>query len=288
MIHSMTAYARTTVETSLGVSTWELRTVNNRYLEQSLRLPEELRGLDPAIRERMAGRLSRGKVDCNLKLQSARAAADAMTVNVALATQIAGACERIQQLLPVSAPVSAMEVLRWPGVIEAQTIDVETANKVVLQSLDAALEELVATREREGARLEVLISARCEEIERIVNEVSARLPGIVERTRTRIQTKLAEVSAELDPNRVEQEMVIFAQKVDVAEELERLGVHIQEVRDVLKRKEPVGRRLDFLMQELNREANTLGSKSVDAETTRAAVDLKVLIEQMREQVQNVE
>jgi uncharacterized protein (TIGR00255 family) len=288
MIRSMTAYARIASETPLGVATWELRTVNNRYLDQALRLPEEFRALDPGIRERVSARLGRGKLDCSLKLQTTQASATAVTLNLDLAAQVAQACAQISTLMPSSATLSPMEILRWPGVVEAPPVDVEGASVALFAGLEAALTELVATREREGARLGALISQRCDGIERIVAEVAQILPAIIDNTRTRIRTKLTEVSAELDSNRVEQEMVLFAQKVDVAEELDRLTAHVQEVREVLLRDEPTGRRLDFLMQELNREANTLGSKSVDTTITRASVDLKVLIEQMREQVQNVE
>lgn len=288
MIRSMTAYARIASETPLGVATWELRTVNNRYLDQALRLPEEFRALDPGIRERVSARLGRGKLDCSLKLQTTQTSATAVTLNLDLAAQVAQACAQISTLMPSSATLSPMEILRWPGVVEAPPVDVEGASVALFAGLEAALTELVATREREGARLGALISQRCDGIERIVAEVAQILPAIIDNTRTRIRTKLTEVSAELDSNRVEQEMVLFAQKVDVAEELDRLTAHVQEVREVLLRDEPTGRRLDFLMQELNREANTLGSKSVDTTITRASVDLKVLIEQMREQVQNVE
>lgn len=288
MIRSMTAYARTNDEASFGTITWELRTVNNRYLDQSLRLPEELRALDPPIRERVSGRLKRGKLDCTLKVQYAQAGQDGLPVNMELATQVVAATSRLAGLLPNASHVNPLDLLRWPGVIETKAVDLEDASKVVLASLEHALDELVATREREGERLATLIHQRCEQIDAIVKDVKERLPQVIDNTRSRIRARLDEVSGELDPARVEQEMVIFAQKVDVAEELDRLGAHVEEVLEVLKRREPTGRRLDFLMQELNREANTLGSKSVDTTITRGSVDLKVLIEQMREQVQNIE
>ena len=288
MIRSMTAYARINDDALFGTITWELRTVNNRYLDQALRLPEEMRALDPAIRERVSRRLKRGKLDCSLKIQYAQTGTDGLPLNLELATQIAEASQQLSALLPNATGVNPLELLRWPGVIETKAIDPDAANAAVLASLDSAMQELVATREREGERLEALIRERCEQIEQIVGEVRVQLPQVIEDTRTRIHKRLAEVSEDLDPARLEQEMVIFAQKVDVAEELDRLDAHIQEVKSVLKRREPTGRRLDFLMQELNREANTLGSKSVDTTITRASVDLKVLIEQMREQVQNIE
>ncbi|MEM7404930.1 MAG: YicC/YloC family endoribonuclease [Pseudomonadota bacterium] len=288
MIRSMTAYARTASDTPLGTVTWELRTVNNRYLDQSLRLPEDVRALDSAIRERVSGRLKRGKLDCTLKLQSGTQVDAPLNVNLALAEQVAAACAAIGKVFPETDPPGQLEVLRWPGVIEAPPVDLDAAAPAVLASLDQALDELVSTREREGARLDAMLQSRLETMSGIVDSVQAGLPGIVEAAREKLKARLAEVSGELDPQRVEQEIVFFAQKIDVAEELDRLRAHIDEVRAVLGRDEPVGRRLDFLMQELNREANTLGSKSVDTVTTRASVDLKVLIEQMREQVQNIE
>ena len=288
MIRSMTAYARTNDDAPFGTITWELRTVNNRYLDQALRLPEEMRALDPAIRERVSGRLKRGKLDCSLKIQYAQTGSDGLPLNLELASQVASAGRQLADLLPDASSINPLELLRWPGVIETKAVDPDAANAAVLTSLESALDELVATREREGQRLETLISDRCDQIESIVSEVRVQLPQVIEDTRTRIRTRLEEVSEDLDPQRLEQEMVIFAQKVDVAEEVDRLDAHIQEVRAVLKRREPTGRRLDFLMQELNREANTLGSKSTDAGTTSASVDLKVLIEQIREQIQNVE
>lgn len=289
MIRSMTAYARTSMETDVGTITWELRSVNNRYLDQSLRLPDELRNLDPHVRERVSARLRRGKVDCTAKLQVAAAHADdTLTLNEALLKQLAEACDTVANHMRAPAPVSPTELLRWPGVIESRGLDIERATAMALQALDGALDELIATREREGDKLKHMILERCAQIRTLITEVSQLLPEIIDAARERIRGRLEEVVAELDPTRLEQEMVLFTGKADVAEEVDRLVAHIEEVERVLSRDEPAGRRLDFLMQELNREANTLGSKSVDTQTTRASVDLKVLIEQMREQVQNIE
>jgi len=289
MIRSMTAYARTSMETDVGTITWELRSVNNRYLDQSLRLPDELRNLDPQVRERVSARLRRGKVDCTAKFQGAAAqVTDTVTLNEALLQQLAIACEAVTQHMSTPAPVSPTELLRWPGVIESRGLDIEQATAMALQALDGALDEMVATREREGEKLKQMILERCAQLRALTEEVSQLLPTIIDTARERIRTRLEEVLAELDASRLEQEMVLFTGKADVAEELDRLVAHIEEVERVLSRDEPAGRRLDFLMQELNREANTLGSKSVDTQTTRASVELKVLIEQMREQVQNIE
>lgn len=277
------------MDSDVGTITWELRSVNNRYLDQSLRLPDELRSLDPHVRERVSARLRRGKVDCMAKLQVAAAHSDdTLTLNEVLLKQLAEACDTVAKHMRTAAPAATTELLRWPGVIESRGLDIERATAMALQALDGALDELIATREREGVKLRQMILDRCTQIRSLITQVSQLLPEIIEAARERIRGRLEEVVAELDPARLEQEMVLFTGKADVAEELDRLVAHIEEVERVLSRDDPAGRRLDFLMQELNREANTLGSKSVDTQTTRASVDLKVLIEQMREQVQNIE
>jgi uncharacterized protein (TIGR00255 family) len=284
----MTAFARREVQAPWGSAWWELRSVNHRYLEVATRLPEELRALEPEVRARVGERLGRGKVDCTLRYQPAFAAGGNVRVNQALAEQIARASREIDQLIYNPAPVHSLDVLRWPGVLEADAPDMEAVGAAVLALLGQALDDLVATREREGAHIAGFLQARVGEMEPLVARARARVPEVVAATRERLRGRLAELRAEVDSQRLEQEIVLFAQRVDVAEELDRLTIHFAEVRRVLGEGKPVGRRLDFLMQELNREANTLGSKSADPETTRAAVDLKVLIEQMREQVQNVE
>ncbi len=288
MIRSMTAFGRKEVREDWGSAVWEVRSVNHRYLDISMRLPEELRALEPEVRARIPGRIRRGKVDCQLRFQPAAGDPDAMSVNHELAAQLARASREVDQILYNPAPISSMDLLRWPGVLEMNRPDTETIGKALLKLLDSVLEEMVAMRRREGEQTAGFIAARLEEVQPLIDGVRARLPELVSAARERLHTRLGELKGEVDEQRLEQEIVLFAQKVDVAEELDRLQTHIAEVQRALKDDKAVGRRLDFLMQEMNREANTLGSKSADSETTRAAVDLKVIIEQIREQVQNVE
>ncbi len=284
----MTAFARSERTEDWGTAYWELRSVNNRYLEVNPRLPEEARALESTVRERIRKRLSRGKVDCVLRLTLGAANDVSLTLNLDLAKRVADATREIDALLHDPARVSAVDVLRWPGVVQTQAPDSDALGTAVLELLDDALAELVASREREGRHIHAAIAQRCDEIEKIVEAVRARMPEVLETCRQRLRDRLAEFVEQLNEERLEQEMAILAQKTDVDEELDRLDAHLKEVRRVLEEEQPAGRRLDFLMQELNREANTLGSKSIDTETTRASVDLKVLIEQMREQIQNAE
>jgi uncharacterized protein (TIGR00255 family) len=288
MIRSMTAFARSERTEDWGTALWELRSVNNRYLDVTPRLPEEARAIESTIRERVRGRLSRGKVDCTLRLALGADNEATLTLDLDLARRVADATREIDALLHDPARVSAVDVLRWPGVVQTQSPDVDTLGKAMLELLDEALADLIASREREGRHIHDLIVKRCDEMQGIVDAVRKRLPEVLEISRQRLRDRLAEFAEQLNEERLEQEMAILAQKADVDEELDRLIAHLKEVRRVLDKVEPAGRRLDFLMQELNREANTLGSKSIDTETTRASVDLKVLIEQMREQIQNVE
>lgn len=288
MIRSMTAFARRERTDEWGTAYWELRSVNNRYLDVAPRLPEEVRAVESTVRERVRARLARGKVDCTLRL-SLGASRDAhLDLDLDLARRVADATREIDGLLHDPARVSAIDVLRWPGVVQTQSPDVDALGKAVIELLDLALDELVTSREREGQHIAGLLVQRCDEIEAITVAVRKRLPEILEACRQRLRERLIELVEQLNEERIEQEIAMVAQKTDVAEELDRLDAHVREVRRVLDKEEPAGRRLDFLMQELNREANTLGSKSIDTETTRASVDLKVLIEQMREQIQNVE
>ncbi|MFA7618804.1 MAG: YicC/YloC family endoribonuclease [Thiohalomonadaceae bacterium] len=287
-LRSMTAFARQESPGDYGIVAVELRSVNHRYLEVSVRLPDDLRVLEGAVRERIGAALSRGKVDCSIRFSAAPALADQLTLNHALASTLSQLSREVDALVYDAAPVNSLDILRWPGVLQAPAPDLERLHADTLALLDRALGELNEARAREGAKLAELVDQRCDAIAALVPQVRVRLPEVQARFRERLGERLAEVKAELDPQRLEQEMVLFAQRIDVAEELDRLETHVAEVRRVLRQDQPVGRRLDFLMQELNREANTLGSKSADAETTRAAVELKVLIEQMREQVQNIE
>ena len=288
MIRSMTAFARQESQGEWGALQLELRSVNHRYLEISPRLPEDLRSLEPKFRERIGQHLARGKVECNLRYQAPQSSEQELPLNLDLVRQLAHASREIDAIIYNPAPINSLEILRWPGVVEALQIDQPQLQAAVLAVLDKALDELNSSREREGASLKALIEQRCDSAEAVVQAVQQRLPAIIDGQRQRLLERLHEIRQHLDPDRLEQEMAMLAQKIDVAEELDRLATHLAEVRRVLNADEPVGRRLDFLMQELNREANTLGSKSIDSETTRASVELKVLIEQMREQVQNIE
>lgn len=288
MIRSMTAFARRERQEEWGLLVWELRSVNHRYLEVSLRLPEELRAQENLFRERVQARLGRGKVECSLRFQPGVGAGGAVQVNEALARSLIEACERVEKLMTNAARLSAMDVLRWPGVSMETKPDLEPVQGAAMALLEEALNELVATREREGARLKEAIEQRLQAVAGLVRQVRERRPEVLAAIREKLLTRIQTLGLEPDSGRLEQELAIVAQRLDVEEELDRLQTHLQETADVLRRDEPVGRRLDFLMQEFNREANTLSSKANDAQTTQAAVELKVLIEQMREQVQNIE
>jgi uncharacterized protein (TIGR00255 family) len=288
MLRSMTAFARREQPSAWGTVTWELRSVNHRYLEASLRLPETLRGLESLVRERIGAVLSRGKIEGTLKLQVTGTTMAAITLNFPLVDRLLDVAAELEHRIGPGTGLRLIDVLRWPGVVNEVEPDLDEIKTVILDALDAALAELIATREREGQRTADLLQQRCESIRNQVARVRARRPEVLARWRDKLLNRLADVPVEIDPGRLEQELVLIAQRLDVDEELDRLDNHLDEIAAVLKRSEPVGRRLDFLMQELNREANTLSSKSADADTTRAAVELKVLIEQMREQIQNIE
>jgi uncharacterized protein (TIGR00255 family) len=284
----MTAFARQEHRDGEGALVWELRSVNHRYLEITVRLPEEFRILEPKIRELAAKRLGRGKVDCNLRFEPGAGSVAGVSVNKELARKIIDAVGHVDQLLHESKPPTSMEILRWPGVLEVEKPDLSPMQQRAWELLDEALGSLVESRQREGARLAELITQRCSAMQEQVVAAKERMPLVLDGVRTRLRERLSELAQELDQARLEQEMALLAQRLDVDEEMDRLATHLDEVQHVLQRGEPVGRRLDFLMQELNREANTLSSKSNDVEVTRIAVEMKVLIEQMREQVQNIE
>lgn len=288
MIRSMTAFSRVEKNTEKGQLSWEIRSVNHRFSEVSMRIPEDFRPLEPKIREIITTRIKRGKIDATLRFQAIATEQDNFDIDRDLATRLAHATREIDQLLYNAAPVNALEVMRWPGVLKAPEQDLTEVGNDALALLDEALSDLIESRNREGQKLKAIIETRCAAIEQQIETVSQRLPEILQAMRTRLEERLAEIQGELDPARVEQEIIILANKADVDEELDRLTTHVAEIRRVLGQDEPVGRRLDFLMQELNREANTLGSKSVHADLTNASVELKVLIEQMREQIQNIE
>ena len=291
MIRSMTAYASAETTGAAGTLSCELRTVNHRYLELSPRLPDELRGFESSLRERIATKLSRGKVDITVR-RGSDSRSEALQVNSALLFRLSELNLDMLARFP-GLQVEFTELLRFPGVLQQNAVDPEDQQAALLEVLDRALDALTATRDREGVKLGEILRDKLDVIERIVTDVRSWMPEIRAALRTRLETRLSDIKlpaghTQLEPGRLEQELVLQITRSDVDEELDRLSTHITETRRVLGLKEPVGRRLDFLMQEFNREANTLGSKSVDARSTNAAVELKVLIEQMREQVQNIE
>ena len=287
MIASMTGFARRELAGTFGTLTCELRSVNHRYLEPGFRLPEELRPLESDLRQLLTKNLKRGKVDCTMHLRGSQVGERELRVDAAALERVAGAVRQVLVALP-KADVDAVEVLRWPGVIETGTQDSEALLGAGRSLFQQTLDDLGAMRLREGKRLGELIEQRCAGLAVLVVQVRARLPEIQVRSRARLNERVAELLAAVDRERIEQELVMQLQRLDVAEELDRLTGHIEETRRIMASGEAAGRRLDFLMQELNREANTLASKSQDLDTTRLTVDMKVLVEQMREQVQNVE
>ncbi|WP_313026304.1 YicC/YloC family endoribonuclease [Pseudomonas lopnurensis] len=287
MVHSMTAFARSEQAGAHGTLSWEIRSVNHRYLEPHLRLPEAFRDLEGAVRDALRKGLSRGKVECTLRFTEA-SDRTALQVDRERASQLIAAAESIAALIERPAPIDPLQVLGWPGVLVGDALDPQALNQSALALFHSALEQLKEGRQREGADLATLLDDRLDSILQEVATLREQVPQMLATQRQKIVDRFAEMRAELDPQRLEQEMVLLAQKSDVAEELDRLSTHVTEVRRVLKAGGAAGRRLDFLMQELNREANTLGSKAFDPRSTQAAVNLKVLIEQMREQVQNIE
>ena len=287
MIRSMTAFAACERAATGGTLGCELRAVNHRFHELGVRAPEELRAIEPALRERVAQKVSRGKVDLVLRFRSSAGGRAELRVNEGLVEQLAQFADRAHRRFP-GLRTEFTELLRYPGVVEEDALDQAGLQAEALALLDATLAEFVAAREREGAKLAAVMRERIDGIERITGQVREWLPDIRAALRAKLDARLADLKQPLDPGRLEQEVVLSLQKIDVDEELDRLASHVAEARRVLGLPEAVGRRLDFLMQEFNREANTLGSKSVDSRTTQAAVELKVLIEQLREQVQNLE
>lgn len=290
MINSMTGFARSTTESPLGQLLWELRTVNHRYLDTQFRLPEGFRAIEAEARQVVARSLRRGKCDATLSVHATKVTGAAQSrLNPERAGEIIAHAATLAGQLDNPAPIDPTTILRWPGVLEERETSADEAFPLALSSLEAAVAELAASRSREGARLEELLEERCAGVLVHVAAVRERLPQVLQSIRDKLGEKVRSLAGNIDPERLEQELVLVAQKLDVSEELDRLEGHVAEFRATMaKTEEPAGRRLDFLLQEFNREANTLASKSADTETTRHAVDLKVLIEQMREQVQNVE
>jgi uncharacterized protein (TIGR00255 family) len=288
MIASMTGFARREISGSWGALVCELRSVNHRFLESGFRLPDEVRAAEGELRQRLAREVKRGKVDCSITYRRAQGAETALEVDLAALDRLLASVRDIERTLPGNHTVNVLDVLRWPGVLRDESDGRDELLKAAHALFGGTLEDLVAARAREGQRLRELLEQRCNGLEALVAHVRTRLPEVHARVRARLDERLAELKANVDQERLEQELAILLQRLDVDEELDRLTGHIAEIRRVIGGSEPAGRRLDFLMQELNREANTLSSKSQDLDTTRSAVDMKVIIEQMREQVQNVE
>lgn len=288
MTASMTAFSRNHMSTSWGQLSWEIRSVNHRYLDISLRLPEPLRMIEEAVREKINLQLARGKVECCLRFQIDRNQPGTMSINNGLVDRLTEMSNEIEKRIHESTSIGVTDILSWPGVITEDGIDYESLANDAVSLLDDTLKDLLSNRQREGERLAEMVTTRLTAIGEQVNTVRSILPDIMETFRTRLESRLSELKESMDPGRLEQEVIIFANKSDVAEELDRLDSHITETRHALSSDKPVGRRLDFLMQEMNREANTLGSKSSDIRVTNVSIELKVLIEQMREQIQNIE
>jgi uncharacterized protein (TIGR00255 family) len=288
----MTGYAAMSEELPLGTLNVEIRSVNHRYLDVQFRLPDELRSFEPGMRETVAARLTRGKVECRIGFMRTPASELSLKLNADLLEQLVALDGRVRAHLPNSASLTVSDVIRWPGIVESDALPLEELRQQSQSLLERTLEDFTDSRAREGDKLRTILLERAARMQELVDKVKPRIPQIVaayqERLGARLKDALSSAAAALDEDRVRQELVMFAAKVDVEEELARLIAHLSETRRILTNGGAVGKRLDFLMQELNREANTLGSKSVDVEVSQASVELKVLIEQMREQVQNIE
>ncbi|WP_314722855.1 YicC/YloC family endoribonuclease [Haemophilus pittmaniae] len=287
MIYSMTAFARQEIKQDWGTAVWEIRSVNQRYLETYFRLPENFRGLENNLREKLRTRLTRGKIECSLRIESAQQIGQ-LQLNQALAQQVLQSLQWLKRENANEGEINLADVLRYPGVVEAPQQDLDRISLDLLSGFDALLDEFIAMRGREGEKLQDIIGQRLTAIEAEAAKVRAQMPQILQWQRERLLQRFEEVQVQLEPQRLEQEMILFAQRVDVAEELDRLQMHVKETQRILNKGGAVGRKLDFMMQELNRESNTLASKSINADVTASAVELKVLIEQMREQIQNLE
>jgi uncharacterized protein (TIGR00255 family) len=287
MISSMTGYASVTDESPVGGLSLDLRSVNHRYLDIQFRMPDELRLLESDLRERISARVSRGKVECRIGL-TVPPTLNAMQLDETLLLRLKELNERVRLTLPDAQSLRVADVLRWPGMLGSDSLPVEMLKEKCLQLVDKALADLSAARAREGEKLKVVILERASSVEEIVNDLAPRIPQLVSAYQEKLSTRLREAMLDPENDRLQQEVVMFAAKIDVDEELQRLSTHVSEICRILEKGGTVGKRLDFLMQELNREANTLGSKSADVAVTQGAMSLKVLIEQMREQIQNIE
>ena len=288
MLSSMTGFARVEDTCQQGTLCWELRSVNHRYLDMNFRLPEEVRGLETRLRSHLQNRLARGKIDCVFRYRMTESQTAALELNRPLLDSLVQQICKVNEKLPVSAPVTATDILAWPGMIQAVEDDRESFHAACFSLFEEAVGQLVDMRGAEGRRIEKILQDKCAEVQSIVQDVRVRHPQALTSIREKLQQRVEELLDGVDQARFEQELVYLAQKMDIMEELDRLDCHLEEMESIFSCQEATGRRLDFLMQEFHREANTLAAKSADVETTQAAVDLKVLIEQMREQVQNVE
>ena len=287
MIYSMTAFARLEVKKDWGDAVWEIRSVNQRYLENFFRLPEQFRGLENTLREKLRQSLTRGKIECSLRIETKKQTNAELNLNKELANQVIQSLQWIKSQAG-EGEINLTDVLRYPGVVEAQEHDLDAISQDLLTAFDDLLTDFIAMRGREGEKLNDIIQQRLDAITVEADKVRSQMPAVLQWQRERLLQRFEDAQINLDPQRVEQEMILLAQRVDVAEELDRLQMHVKETTNILKKGGAVGRKLDFMMQELNRESNTLASKSINADITASAVELKVLIEQMREQIQNLE
>ncbi|SUC10477.1 K+ -transporting ATPase [Pasteurella canis] len=287
MIYSMTAFARLEIKQDWGDAVWEIRSVNQRYLETFFRLPEQFRGLENTLREKLRQNLTRGKIECSLRIDNKKQIVTELNLNKALAQQVIQSLQWIKQQAG-EGEINPNDILRYPGVIEAPEQDLDLISQQLLQGFDTLLADFIAMRAREGEKVQALIEQRLATISIEADKVRSKMPEILQWQRDRLLQRFEEINLQADPQRLEQEMVLVAQRVDVAEELDRLQLHVKETQAILQKGGAIGRKLDFMMQELNRESNTLASKSINTEVTNSAVELKVLIEQMREQIQNLE
>ncbi|WP_370427164.1 YicC/YloC family endoribonuclease [Actinobacillus pleuropneumoniae] len=287
MIYSMTAFAHLEIKKEWGNAVWEIRSVNQRFLETYFRLPEQFRNLEMTLRERLRASLTRGKVECSLRIELSNNQNSELALNKAYAEKVISSLQTLRGIAG-EGEINLVDILRYPGVVDAQTQDLDQIGQDLLAGFEQILADFIAMRGREGANLQALIQQRLDTIAEIATKVQAQMPEILQWQKDKLQQRFDELNLQLDPQRLEQEMVLTAQRVDVAEELDRLQLHVKETTNVLKKGGAVGRKLDFMMQELNRESNTLASKSINADVTNSVVELKVLIEQMREQIQNLE
>lgn len=287
MIYSMTSFAHHEIKQPWGNAVWEIRSVNQRFLETYFRLPEAFRNLEMTLRERLRSSLTRGKVECSLRIELNQQQNSELALNQEYAKQVISSIKWLKETAN-EGEINLVDILRFPGVVDNQSQDLDQISQDLLAGFEQILADFIAMRGREGANLQALIQQRLDAIASEASKVQAQMPSILQWQKDRLQQRFDELNLQLDPQRLEQEMVLLAQRVDVAEELDRLQLHVKETTSILNKGGAVGRKLDFMMQELNREANTLASKSINADVTNSAVELKVLIEQMREQIQNLE